>query len=241
MSNVRVLGRFGWIDIDEVKLNDSRVYSIDPISKHGDLVVIDHFERTNSPIVAGFSHNGDFDNGYSNVIFFTRDHELIASNNNDSEFGFDSGEFIINNFSKLAIAILNIASFNNNYRITLEEQDSINKMVDNNRLDRNLISNENSNLARIAISRLIDKHRGIITCYDYNTMLLNQAIAIIGGYNVARIQDTVNFRLTTNDRTNITMIQEVTKTNVDITKIPKDVNNNQIHLVYNYGGNVWFL
>lgn len=122
MSNVRVLGRFGWIDIDEVKLNDSRVYSIDPISKHGDLVVIDHFERTNSPIVAGFSHNGDFDNGYSNVIFFTRDHELIASNNNDSEFGFDSGEFIINNFSKLTIAILNIASFNNNYRITLEDK-----------------------------------------------------------------------------------------------------------------------
>lgn len=227
------------MEVEKIKLNSTRVFIVKPNISNGILSVIDHFDTVSSPTLEGFGYNGTGANGYSNKVYFTEEHNLLASNVGDSEFEEESVSFILKNFSKFSISVLSSILCNNQYQLTQHDTDEIARILKNG-ITSSLVSNENSNIARVVISRLVQQGRGRIICPDYNTMLLYQAVAYVGGYGISRIPDTMHFMVNNTTSIPLTTIKESSEKNL-ITVIPRDKTGRQLHCVYNYNGNIWIL
>lgn len=227
------------MEVEKIKSNSTRVFTVQPNASSGILSVIDHFDIVSSPTLEGFGYNGTGTNGYSNKVYFTEEHNLLASNVDDSEFGEESVRFILKNFSKFPISVLSSIPCNNQYQLTQHDTDEIERILKNG-ITSSLVSNENSNIARVVTSRLVQQGRGKIICPDYNTMLLYQAVAFVGGYGTSRIPDTMNFMVNNTNSIPLTTVKESSEKNL-MSFIPRDKTGRQLHCIYNYNGNIWIL
>ncbi len=247
MSNVRVLGRFGWVEFDKVFKKNTPVFAIShdhtTNSLRAGLTVVDHFKKIKSlPVMEGYSYDKSTDNGYSNKVYFTASHQLLARHammDDNEEYACESGQFILDNFSTLDIYLKNTVSFNRTGIIDEHDSNLVERYVKNKRIGADLLNIENSNIARMVMRNLSSKTNGLFFCNDFNQMMIYEAVAISGGYSVYKIPNKMQFKILNAPEVKISIIKS--NTTVKLDKIPFEEDNCQLHLIYNFEGNVWII